>query len=301
MNKRRLKEQKRFIFASIAPSGILLLVFSYFSLGYCIYVSFLKWNMLSSAKYIGLKNYAQLLTNPSFWNSLRVTLIYSLISVPSCIILGLLVGIILKNAKIWRSFFRVMFFIPVIISMVVASLIWKWIFNPTQGILNYILIHIDIFGTQDLNHWLKWYNDPNGGALAALLVVGIWKRIGYNGVIFLAGLLNIEAQYYEAAEIEGASSFRQFWNITLPLLSPTTFFVLTMEIISALKVAVSPLVLTNGGPIESTNSLVLYIYKEAFENFRMGYASALAVIVFLFILLITILQMRTTEKRVFYK
>jgi ABC-type sugar transport system permease subunit len=301
MNRRRLKEQKRFIFAAIAPSGILLLVFSYFSLGYCIYVSLLKWNMLSSAKYIGMKNYAQLFVNPSFWNSLRVTLVYSLVSVPSCIILGLFVGLILKYAKVWRSFFRVMFFIPVIISMVVASLIWKWIFNPTQGILNYVLVHIGIFGGQELNHWLKWYNDPNGGALAALLVVGIWKRIGYNGVIFLAGLLNIEQQYYEAAEIEGASSFKQFWHITFPLLSPTTFFVLTMEIISALKVSVSPLVLTNGGPVESTNSLVLYIYKEAFENFRMGYASALAVIVFIFILIITVLQMQTTEKKVFYK
>jgi len=301
MNGSRLKERKRFIFASLAPSGILLLVFSYFSLGYCIYVSFLKWNMLSAPKYLGLRNYAQLFTNPSFWNSLKVTLIYSLVSVPSCIILGILVGMILKNARIGRSFFRVMFFIPVIISMVVASLIWKWIFNPTQGILNYLLVNTGIFGAPDMNHWLKWYNDPNGGALAALLVVGIWKRIGYNGVIFLAGLFNIDQQYYEAAELEGASSFRRFWSITLPLLSPTTFLVLTMEIISALKVSVSPLVLTNGGPIESTNSLVLYIYKEAFESFRMGYASALAVIVFFFILILTVLQMRTTEKRVFYQ
>jgi len=301
MNTIGLRGRKRFIFASIAPSAIILLVFSYFSFAYCIYVSFFKWNMLSPKKYIAFKNYSQLFTNPSFWNSLKVTLIYSLISVPSCVILGLIVGIILKNARIGRSFFRTMFFIPVIISMVVASLIWKWIFNPTQGIFNYLLLKIGIFGTANTNHWLRWYLDPNGGALASLLAVGIWKRIGYNGVIFLSGLLNIDKEYYEAAELEGASSFRQFWNITLPLLSPTTFFVLTMEIISALKVSVSPLVFTNGGPIESTTTLVLLIYKEAFENFRMGYASALSVIFFLFVLLLTAVQMRTNEKNVFYQ
>lgn len=289
-----------FIAASLAPSILLILAFSYFPLLFSVGVSFLRWNMLGTPKWIGLRNYQQMFSNPDFWNSVRVTFLYALWAVPSCIILGLLVGMVLKYATIGRGFFRVAFFLPVVISMVVASLIWRWILNPEQGILNYIIFSLGLVNPETAPHWMRWIKDPNGGALAAVLFVGIWKRIGYNGVIFLAGLLNISSEYYEAATMEGASSWQKFRHITLPLLSPVTFFVTIIQIISALKVSVSPLVMTKGGPVSSTEVLVLNIYKEAFENFRMGYASAVAVFVFLVILAFTIVQFKYGEKKVHY-
>lgn len=290
-----------FIAASLAPSLVLIFAFSYIPLLFSVGVSFLRWNMLGAPKWIGLKNYQQMFANPDFWNSVKVTFIYALWAVPSCIILGLLVGMVLKYATIARGFFRVAFFLPVVISMVVASLIWRWILNPEQGFLNYLIYSMGLATPQTAPHWMKWIKDPSGGAMAAILIVGIWKRVGYNGVIFLAGLLNISPEYYEAATLEGASPWQKFRNITLPLLSPVTFFVTIIQIISALKVSVSPLVMTKGGPVSSTEVLVLNIYKEAFENFRMGYASAVAVFVFLVILAFTIVQFRFGEKKVHYK
>lgn len=296
-----IRGKRAFLAVSLAPTAIIMFVFSYFSLFYCLRVSFMKWNMLSPAKWIGLRNYAQMFANPEFWNSLKVTVVYALWSVPLCMVLGLLVGMVLKGATVGRSFFRVMFFLPVVISMVVASLIWRWIFNPAQGILNYAIFELGLVKRSAPPHWMQWILDPTGGSMAALLIVGVWKRLGYNGVIFLSGLLNIPNEYYEAATLEGASAFAKLRFITLPLLSPTTFFVLVIQIISALKVSVSPLVLTNGGPVDSTETLVLNIYKEAFENFRMGYASAVAVFVFFFILLFTIVQSAFGERKVHYQ
>jgi ABC-type sugar transport system permease subunit len=296
-----IRGKRAFLAVSLAPMAIIMFVFSYFSLFYCLRVSFMKWNMLSPAKWIGLRNYAQMFANPEFWNSLKVTVVYALWSVPLCMVLGLLVGMVLKGATVGRSFFRVMFFLPVVISMVVASLIWRWIFNPAQGILNYAIFELGLVKRSAPPHWMQWILDPTGGSMAALLIVGVWKRLGYNGVIFLSGLLNIPNEYYEAATLEGASAFAKLRFITLPLLSPTTFFVLVIQIISALKVSVSPLVLTNGGPVDSTETLVLNIYKEAFENFRMGYASAVAVFVFFFILLFTIVQSAFGERKVHYQ
>jgi ABC-type sugar transport system permease subunit len=290
-----------FIAASLAPSLLLIFAFSYFPLLFSVGVSFLKWNMLGAPKWIGLRNYQQMFTNPDFWNSVKVTFLYALWAVPSCIVLGLAVGMILKYVTVGRGFFRVAFFLPVVISMVVASLIWRWILNPEQGILNYIIYSLGITTPATAPHWMQWIKDANGGALAAILIVGIWKRIGYNGVIFLAGLLNISPEFYEAATLEGANPWQKFLHITLPLLSPVTFFVTIIQIISALKVSVSPLVMTKGGPVSSTEVLVLNIYKEAFENFRMGYASAVAVFVFVVILVFTVIQFRFGEKKVHYR
>jgi ABC-type sugar transport system permease subunit len=290
-----------FIVSSLAPSLLLILAFSYFPLIFSVGVSFLRWNMLGTPKWIGLRNYEQMFTNPDFWNSVKVTFVYALWAVPSCIILGLLVGMVLKYASVGRGFFRVAFFLPVVISMVVASLIWRWILNSEQGILNYLIYQSGLTTPETAPHWMKWLRDPKGGSMAAILIVGIWKRVGYNGVIFLAGLLNISPEYYEAATLEGAGPWHKFRHITLPLLSPTTFFVTIIQIISALKVSVSPLVMTKGGPVGSTEVLVLNIYKEAFENFRMGYASAVAVFVFVVILAFTIVQFRLGEKKVHYQ
>lgn len=296
----KTRSRRLFIAASLFPSLLLILAFSYFPLLFSVGVSFLKWNMLGTPKWIGLRNYQQMFASADFWNSVKVTFIYAFWAVPCCILLGLLVGMVLKYASIGRGFFRVAFFLPVVISMVVASLIWRWILLPDQGILNYLIHVTGLVASGQDPHWMRWILDPAGGSMAALLIVGIWKRVGYNGVIFLAGLLNISSEYYEAARLEGAGPWSQFWHITLPLLSPVTFFVTIIQIIAALKVSVSPLILTKGGPVRSTEVLVLHIYKEAFENFRMGYAAAVAVFVFVVILVFTIVQFSFGEKKVHY-
>ncbi|MFA6507334.1 MAG: sugar ABC transporter permease [Treponemataceae bacterium] len=300
LSKKRLK-RGAFIGLSLAPSLVIILAFYYFSIFYCFGVSFFKWNMLGAPKFIGLNNYVLMFTNPDFWNSVKVSFVYAFWAVPFCIVLGLLAGLLLKNATFGKSFFRVMLFLPVVISMVVAALIWKWILNAQAGILNYILISVSFAKLGDMPHWMRWVNDPLGGSMAAILFVGIWKRVGYNAVIFLAGLENIPLEYYEAATLDGANPWQKFWGITLPLLAPVLFFVTVIQIIAALKVSISPLVMTQGGPARSTDVFVLHIYKEAFQNFRMGYASAIAVAVFLLILVFTVLQFRVGEKKVHYQ
>jgi multiple sugar transport system permease protein len=301
----RMTRQTRhdlFCWSTVAPSLLLILVFSYFSIVYVGWISFFKWDMLSPRELRGLRNYVSAFTNEEFWNAAKVTVVYSLVGVPASMIIGLGMGLLLQGEVPGKTAFRVCFFMPVVLAMTVAALVWRWIFNDEVGLINFVLINqLHLFPNPDATHWLRWLRDPRGGALAGVLVVGIWKQVGYNAILFLSGLENIPREYYEAARIDGAGPVQRFYHITLPLLAPTTFFVLVLQIISALKVTVSPMVMTGGGPVRSTESIVLYIYKEAFRNFRMGYASAVSVVVFLVLLLLTLFQFRVGEKRVHYQ
>jgi multiple sugar transport system permease protein len=300
-----MKRQTRhtlFCWATVAPSLLLILVFSYFSIGFVGWISFFKWDMLSTRHFLGFGNYLRAFANDEFWNALRVTVIYALIGVPCSMTIGLLMGLLLQGEVPGKTLFRIAFFLPVVIAMTVAALVFKWMFNDEVGLINYLLINVfKLFRSADSVHWLHWLRDPKGGALAAVLTVGIWKQVGYNAILFLAGLENIPREYYEAARIDGAAPTQRFFHITFPLLSPTTFFVLVLEIISALKVTVSPMVMTGGGPLYSTESIILYIYREAFRNFRMGYASAVSLLVFLLLLGLTLFQFQAGEKRVHYQ
>jgi ABC-type sugar transport system permease subunit len=253
--------------------------------------------MLSPKRFIGFENYITAFTTDDFWNALRVTFLYVMVGVPSCVILGLIVGLLLAWIDFARSFFRLMLFLPVIVSMVVAAAVWKLLFDPTVGQINQFLTGMGI----PTSHWTNWVSDPRGGAMAAVLAVGIWKRIGYNGVLFLAGLKNISDTYYEAATIDGASPVQQFFKITLPLLSPTTFIVTMLQFFSAFKVVESVLVMTNGGPARSTMVLVLYIYNNAFSYLKMGYASAISVVLFVIILFFTVIQLVLEKRMVYYQ
>ncbi len=281
----------------LAPSALVVLVFTYMAFIYCIYLSFNNWNMLSKIRWIGLQNYITAFTSPEFFNSLKVTFQYVLVAVPACVLIGLLIGMLLNWITFAKGFFRLMLFLPVITSMVVAAVIWKWLFDPNVGFINHILFSL---GFQS-SHWTRWTQDPNGGALAAVLVVGIWKRVGYNGVLFLAGLKSISVSYYEAATIDGANAWQKFRLITLPLLSPTTFIVTMLQFFSAFKVIESVLVMTKGGPAKSTEVLVLYLYNNAFSFLKMGYASAVSVVLFAVIMFFTLIQMRLEKRYVHYQ
>ncbi len=300
-----MKPQTRhtlFCWSTVAPSLLIILVFSYFSISYVGFISFFKWDMLSPRRFFGIENYLRAFANPEFWNAITVTIVYSLVGVPTCMVIGLLMGLLLQGEVPGKTGFRVAFFLPVVIAMTVAALVFRWMFNDEVGLINFILIDVfHAYPSVDSTHWLRWLRDPKGGALVAVLTVGIWKQVGYNAILFLSGLENIPREYYEAARIDGAAPVQRFYRITLPLLTPTTFFVLVLQVISALKVTVSPMVMTGGGPMYSTESIVLYIYREAFRNFKMGYASAVSLVVFVLLLLITLFQFKVGEKRVHYQ
>ncbi len=295
--RRRKMKESLVIGVCLAPSAVVILVFTYIAFIFCIYLSFNNWNMLGPMRWIGFENYRQALNSPDFWNSIKVTFLYVIIAVPSCVFIGMIIGLLLHWVAFAKGFFRLLLFLPVITSMVIAAIIWKWLFDPNIGFLNHVLFSIGI----QPSHWTKWLQDPNGGALIAVLVVGIWKRVGYNGVLFLAGLKNISPTFYEAATIDGATRWQKFIKITLPLLSPITFIVTVMQFFSAFKVIESVLVMTKGGPAKSTEVLVLYLYNNAFSFLKMGYAATVSVFLFLLIMVFTIIQLILEKRIVHYQ
>jgi len=296
LRKRKFRENV-VVGLCLAPSTAIILVFTYFAFIFCIYLSFHNWNMLSPRRFIGIDNYTYAFTSDEFWNSLKVTFIYVVFAVPLCVILGLLAGLLLNWITFARGFFRLMLFLPVIVSMVIASTVWRLLFNPDVGWINQALYSIGI----KPSHWTMWWKDSQGGAMAAVLIVGIWKRMGYNAVLFLAGLKNISPTYYEAATIDGANAWHRFTRITIPLLSPTTFIVTVLQFISAFKVVESVMIITRGGPAHSTWVMVLYIYDNAFSYLKMGYASSLSVILFAIIMIFTIVQLVLEKRMVHYQ
>ncbi|QQO09905.1 carbohydrate ABC transporter permease [Breznakiella homolactica] len=282
----------------LAPSTVIILVFTYIAFIFCVYLSFNNWNMLKPMQWVGLENYITAFTSPEFYESLKVTFIYVLVAVPACVIIGLLIGLLLDWITFAKSLFRLLLFLPVIISMVVAAVVWRWIFDPNVGIVNQVLYSMGFKSS----HWNLWWQDPAGGAMVSVLVVGIWKRVGYNGVLFLGGLKNISDTYYEAATLDGATAWQKFTKITLPLLSPTTFMVTVMQFFAAFKVIESVLVMMRASPArQSMQVLVLYIYENAFSYLKMGYASAISVVLFGLIMFFTIIQLVLEKRMVYYQ
>lgn len=277
----------------LSPTLLIFCTFVLFPVVFSFYLSFHQWNMFSSDKpFVGLANYGRLIQSAEFWMVLKNTLVYTLGTVPLNMALALALAYVLNKQIAGKRFLRAAFFTPVVISPVAAAVIWRWIYEPNFGILNYAL---GLFGIPPVN----WLNDPTA-AMFALIAMGVWKSFGVNMVLFSAGLQGIPDQYYEAAEIDGAGKVSRFWNITLPLLSPTTFFILVMSVIGSFQVFDIVYVLTSGGPLGSTKVLVFYLYENAFKFFEMGYASAIAYAMFALIFALTLLQLKYLRKRVHY-
>lgn len=262
-----------------------------FSLG----LSFFEWDMLTKPTFVGLKNYSRLLfEDKTFHLVFRNTLLFVIGTVPTRVFLGLFFALILVRNIPGRTFFRGAVFLPVIIPTVAAAMVWRWIFNADFGLLNDFLYQI---GVSNLPRWLS---DPKW-ALVAIMILSVWKDVGFSTVMFMAGLQSIPGTVYEAAKLDGANSFKIFTHITLPLLSPTTFFVIVINIISSFQVFDQAYVLTGGGPGNATNTIVYYIYNNAFQWFRMGYAAAIAWILFGVIFVATLIQFRYQRKWVYYE
>jgi len=276
----------------LAPSFFLLLIFVLAPLIFSLYLSFHQWNVVSAAKpFIGLENFQTLFADRAFWNALKNTAIYSL-HVPVGMAVSLAVALLMNQKIRGVNFLRTLFFLPSVSSFVAIALVWQWMYHPQFGLANYLLSWP---GLPPLN----WLRDPST-ALFAIMLMSIWMGIGYQMVIFLAGLQNIPSEFYEAALTDGANAWQRFWKITLPLLKPTTFFILVTSIIGSFQVFAFVYVMTEGGPLHSTDVVVYHIYQNAWEYLKMGYASAMSWVLFLIIMAATWVQFKFLEKRVEY-
>lgn len=271
-----------YLFACPAILGLIL-----FSVGPMIasfLLSFTSYDMLSAPSWIGLQNYVDLAHDNLFLKSLSVSLIYGAVSVPATMILALILAIML-NAKLPAlAFFRSAYYLPSVISGVAVAMLWKWLFNGEYGLINVVLGKLGIHGP-------AWLTDEHW-ALRALILMSLW---GFGGsmLIYLAGLQGVPKELYEAAKVDGASTFRQHVHVTVPMLSSVTFFNLIMGIISSLQVFAEPFVLTQGGPNHATLLLSVYLYQNAFQYLKMGYASAIAWVAFAIVLILTLLVFRS--------
>lgn len=268
----------------ILPSFIGFLMFTGIPIIASLGLSFFSWNMLQPAEFVGFDNFVNMLSNdPIFLKVLSNTVLFVIGSVPFSIGLGLAIALLLNQKIKFVAFFRAAYFLPVITSVVAVSLVWTWIFSPNYGFLNEFLMRI---GISDPPTWLS----STTWALPAIIIVAIWKNIGFNMVIYLAGLQDIPKDLYESADLDGASRWQKIRHVTMPLLRPTTFFVTIMAIINSFQVFGFALMMTEGGPGTATNTLVLYIYQQGFNYFNMGYASAMAWFLFIIIFSFTLLQ-----------
>ncbi|TVY08831.1 carbohydrate ABC transporter permease [Paenibacillus cremeus] len=275
----------------LLPCIIGFLLFTTIPLVSSLVLSFYDWNILSPPKFIGLSNFIRLFTDDDiFITSLKNTVLYVIAVVPFGIGLGLIAAVVLNQQLKGVAFWRAVYFLPVITSTVAISLVWRWIFNPDVGLINVILRGLAVANPPSWIGGVEW-------ALPSIMIVAIWKTIGYNMVIFLAGLQNIPKELYEAASIDGSNRWNSFWHVTVPLLRPTTFFITVIAIINSFQVFGFALIMTEGGPGNATNTLVLYVYQQGFKFFNMGYASAIAWVLFVIILIFTLLQSYINHRR----
>ena len=256
-------------------------------------ISLTRWDLLSPAKLIGLDNYEKLFTrDPLFWQSLKVTAIYTAVYVPVELAGGLVLAMLMNQKTRGVSVFRTIYYLPSVLPAVAFIVVWMWILHPDVGLINTLLSYVGIDGP-------RWLANPRW-SLPALLMMSLWG-LGRGMVIYLASLQGIPKHLYEAAAIDGASGWQSFRKITLPLLTPTIFFNLVLSIISTFQTFTGAFVATNGGPLDSTLFYVLYLYRQAFQFFNMGYASALAWVLFVIILVLTLIIVRTSDRWVYYE
>jgi multiple sugar transport system permease protein len=257
-------------------------------------ISLFDWNMVNAPVFAGLDNYAYMLAkDPFFWKAMGNTLFYSVGAVTLIVGASLGSALALNRGMKGRNLFRILYFLPNVSSLVAVSLVWFWLYNADYGPINGLLRAIGVEGP-------RWLSNTKT-AMPAVMLMSAWTQFGFFTIIFLAGLQSIPRQLYEAADLDGAGPVRTFARITLPMLSPTTFFVLVMSVINSFQVFEQTLVLTKGGPAFSTTTAVMYIYSKAFKFQQVGYASALSWALFACILVVTLLQMAGQKKWVHYE
>jgi ABC-type sugar transport system permease subunit len=274
----------------VSPYIFHLLVFTTFPVVFSLILTFNKWNIISPMDWIGFGNWQRLFNDRLFWLAILNTLKFLVIHIPLQIIVALALAEVLNQKIRFRGFFRAAFFLPVVVSGVVVTILWQQLYGFETGVLNRLLVKVGL-------PRVGWLIDPDV-AMVSIAIMATWKNVGLYVILFLIGLQTVPKQYYEAADLEGASHWQKFWNITVPMINPTIFMVVILSTIGGFSLFIEPYIMTGGGPLNSTLSAVLYIYKQAFEYYHMGYSATLGVFFALLIVLVVVIQKRYIERDV---
>jgi multiple sugar transport system permease protein len=278
-------------YAFLAPGLIVFSVFTVGALIFAFYLTFHEWNAIQPYKpYVGLDNYNAMLHDKDFARSIVNTLYYTGGSVPLQMLTGLAVALLLNQAIRWRGVFRTLYYLPVVTPLVAASILWKWLYNGDYGLFNFYLLKTHLIDSP-----LLWLSDRNL-AMPAVILMSVWMSTGFSMVVYLAGLQAVPDELYEAAKIDGAGPIARLRYVTIPMLRPTTLFLLVMGIIGSFQVFTQIFVMTNGGPVDRTTTMVFFIYQAAFKFYDFGYASTLAFGLFAMLFVVTLVQLRLYRK-----
>ena len=278
----------------VAPALTLIVVFFVGPVIAAIGLSFTDFDLYAladshAARFVGLRNYSRVLHEPLFWQALRNTLYFALVGGPLTVAASLGAALLVNaRALRWKATARAVFFAPFVTTLVAVAIVWRYLYHPRYGLLNWLLGHV---GVQPID----WLGDPRW-AMPAIILMATWKNFGYNMLIFIAGLQNIPRELHEAAALDGASPFQRFRHVTIPMLAPTFLFVGIITAIGYFQLFSEPYVMTQGGPLRATTSVVLYMYEEGFRWWRLGVAAAIAFLLFLVIVLFTLLQRRISPR-----
>jgi len=286
------RQEERWAYLFLLPQYLGLLCFVLGPVVVTLFLSFSEWNLVAPPRWIGLQNYQVSFQTDVFWQTWRNTIYYVIATVAGGIVFSLALALALNEKLRGITLYRGIYFLPVVTSAVAVSMVWRWLYNPEFGLFNAVLTTIGLPTLPWLNS-LKW-------AMPSVIIMSIWQTVGYNMVIFLAGLQGIADQFYEAAEIDGATAWQKFRHITLPLLSPTTFFILITATIGAFQAFNQIYIMTNGGPANATRVILLHIYILAFRLFKIGEASAVSWVLFLILFILTLINFFVARKWVHY-
>ncbi len=277
-------------YAFVAPYLIFWVLFLFAPVVYGFWISFHEWDIIGEPKWVGLQNYLDALTTPEFWNYMRNTILFAVLSVPALTVLGLAFALLVnqRSAKTMTTIARLAFFAPYVIMVTAMGTLWRWIFDTNFGVINY---YIGLLGFNRIG----WLSDKNI-AMVSVVIATTWWLVGYGMVIFLAALQDIPEELYEAGKLDGANTPQLFWHITLPAVRPAAVFVIISSMVGALRVFGQPYQITGGGPEGVTQSVVMYIYLEGFQFFHLGYASAVAYLLFVVTLIFTVVQLKLLRR-----
>jgi len=291
VGENRIK-QSLWVLFFILPAFTGLVLFTIIPIISSFVLTLFRWDLISDIQFVGLSNFRKLIFDEKFWSALKHTVSFVIGYIPFVMVTGLFVAVLMNGKIKGKAVFRTAFFIPVVSSWIAVALLWTWLFNPKFGLINYILTFVGIAGP-------VWLYDPDW-AMIAVIITSVWKDTGFVMMLFLAGLQDIPENLLEAASIDGATAVKRFFRITIPMLSPTIFFVMIISMINSFQVFDQVWVMTEGGPAGSTSVLVEQVYKNAFRYYNMGYAATISLVLFLIILIITAVQIQGQKKWVHY-
>ncbi|HEY5407724.1 MAG TPA: sugar ABC transporter permease [Ginsengibacter sp.] len=289
-DRKHFHKRKLLPYLLVSPYLLFVIVFVVFPVLFCFFLTFNKWNIIAPMHFIGLNNYSRLFHDRLFWKAIVNTLQFLLLHIPLQLVVSLFLAYLLNQKIKAAAFFRASFFMPVIVSGVVVTILWQQLLGYDSGLINRMLMSTG-------GNKVGWLINPDI-AIYSIAAMATWKNVGLYVILFLVGLQTVPTQYYEAAKMEGATRWQQFYHITLPMINPTIFMVVILSTIGGFNLFIEPYIMTGGGPLNSTLSAVLYIYKQAFQYYNMGYSATLGFFYAIMIMSVVVLQKKFIEKEI---